>query len=136
MVECGEGLGFVGGGVEAGGGNVVPGEEVLGEDLAALELCGCLDRTEDGAAGGAEVVDDAIDEGRLGADDGEVYVVIGGKLEVVGAFEERGGLCNAWISGGGEDAADRGALGQAPGEGMFAAAGADDEYVQAKISCR
>lgn len=65
-----QGVGFVGRGVEPRSGDVVTCEEILGEDLAAFQLCGGLDGAEDGAAGLAELVDDAIDERGFGADDG------------------------------------------------------------------
>lgn len=85
-----QGVGFIGRGMEACGGDVVTGEEFLGEDLAALELSGGLDGAKDGAAGLAELVYDAIDQWGLGADDCEVDAVVGCELEVVVAGEAGG----------------------------------------------
>jgi hypothetical protein len=51
--------------------DIVAGEKILGESLRAFELCGNAARTEAALAGGAEPIDDASDQWRFRADDGE-----------------------------------------------------------------
>src|SRR3546814_3272806 len=53
------------------GRDAVPGQEVLGERLAAFEPCGCRGRAEDPVAARTEHVDDAGDQRPLRADHGD-----------------------------------------------------------------
>src|SRR5690606_36627815 len=50
-------------------GNVVFGAQFLGEALGALKLRGCLVRTKRPDASGSQIIDEAIDKRRLGAND-------------------------------------------------------------------
>ena len=70
-VDVGVRRGGVGEGLVAGGRDAVALHEVLGEGLRALELRRGLGRAEDAQAAGAEDVDHAGRERRLGADDGQ-----------------------------------------------------------------
>ena len=102
----------------------------IGEELKAA----MTDRW--GAAGLAELVDDAVDEGGLRADDGEIDAVVGGELEIVGSGEDGGRLRDAGVARGGEDAVNRWALGEAPSEGVFAAVDVDRvAHVEVFVKC-
>jgi hypothetical protein len=70
-VDVGVGRGGVGEGLVLRGRDVVADQELLGEVLGAFELGGGLGRPEDRQAGGAEGIDHAGGERRLGADHGE-----------------------------------------------------------------
>ena len=112
------GFGFGQGGCcgEAGGGDIMAGEEVFGEDFRAFEL-GCGGGgAEDVESCGAEGVDDSGDEGDFGSDNGEIDFVLAGDGEVVGGCgagegDALGDCGDAGISWCGEDAGDDGALG-------------------------
>lgn len=86
------GFGVIGGDV-GGGGDAGAVHEVFGENLAAFELSGGLGGSKDEAALAAEGVDDAIDEGGFGADDGEVggSGAGGGKIPLGGIVGSGGG---------------------------------------------
>ena len=134
FVERFQCIGFVGCGVKTGGGDVVAREKILGEDLAAFELGGGLYWTEDGAAVLAELIDDAVDEWGFRAHYSQVNAVLGGELEVVAASQAGRRLRDSRIAGGGIYTFHRRALREAPGEGVFAAAGSDHKYVQRNSS--
>ncbi len=117
-----------------GRGNVGLAEQVFAEDFAAFELGGGFRWAEDAELFGLEGVDDAGDQRRFGTDDGEADVVFlgeadeareigGGEIDVFG-IERRAG-----VAGSDEDAAYARALFDFPGQGVFAAAVADDKNV-------
>lgn len=86
-----------------------------------------------------EEVDDAVDEGDFGADNRQVNMVFLGEGEIVcwgGARKGKalGDLGDARVAGCGEEFGGGGTLGEFPGEGVFAAASADDEDIQGKSS--
>ena len=60
-------------------GDPVPVHELLGEDLAPLELGGLLVGAEDAESAALEFVDDAEGQRQLRPDDGQVYAVFGGE---------------------------------------------------------
>ena len=67
-------------GLETGGRNVVAGHEALGKILGGFELGGFLGRAEDLQATSPKNIDHAGRQRRLGADDGEVNLVLLGEL--------------------------------------------------------
>lgn len=131
-------FGVIGGDVGSGG-DAGAVHEVLGEDLAAFELGGGLGGSKDEAAFAAEGVNDAIDEGGFGSDDGEVggggagggQIPLGG---IVGGGSRGGDGRAAGVAGGHKDLGHGGAAAEPPTEGMFAAAAADHEDFQDTIS--
>ncbi|OPZ01834.1 MAG: hypothetical protein BWZ09_02637 [Alphaproteobacteria bacterium ADurb.BinA305] len=129
-------VGVCGGGIREGlvlrGRDVVADEELLGEVLRALELGGGLGRTEDRQAGGAEGIDHASRQRRLGADHGEGDVLVLGELDQHLDVGDGNVLQQLFGSGAGvarrhQHAGDLGRLGKFPGQRVFAAAGTDDE---------
>jgi hypothetical protein len=116
------------------GRDVVTGEEVLGEGLGAFQLRGDARRPEAGEAGGAEAVDDAGGERRLGTDHGQGDVFLQRQLEQsvdVGRgdlgvaharFRRRAGIARR-----DDHVAHARRLLELPGQRVLAAAGTDDE---------
>ena len=132
LVDVGMCCGRLGKSGEFRGRDVVAGHEVLGEILRGFELRGFLGRAENLQAAGAEDVDHAGGERRFRADDGEVDLVLLGEISQgfrvgdVDVFQlvlaRRAG-----VAGGDENLLQAGRLRQAPGHGVLAAAGTDDE---------
>ena len=136
-------------GVEGGGGedpigrrrDAVAGHEVLGIGFRALEARGRGGRAEAGEARGAERIDHAVDQRPLGSDNGQVDALGAGvaqqAVDVVGGDRYvadprfAGGAGIAWRDVHGRDAWRPGDF---PGEGVFTAAAADDQYAHAQ--CR
>ncbi len=122
----------IGEGGEFGGGNAVPRHEALGEVLGAFQLRGGLGGAEDAQAAGAEDIDDAGRQRRFRADHGQVDVFLLGEIGQGVDVGERQVFQlrlarRAGIAGRDQHLLQARRLGQAPGEGVFAAAGADDE---------
>ena len=131
-VDVGVRRGDVRKGLVGGGRDLVPHHEALGEILRALELRGFLGRAENLQAARAENVHDAGGERRFRADDGEVHAFllgeIGERLRVGEVHVLQLVLARrAGVAGGDKDFLQAGRIGQAPGQSVFAAAGADDE---------
>ena len=131
-VERGRGL--VGGLAQPGGRgrDAGGGHHVLGERLGALEPGGLAGRPEAGDAARHDVVGHARDQRCLGADHDEVdaeplgeggHGGAGHRVHVV----QRGDRGHARVAGGGVHLGDAGVEGQGTGQGVLAAAGADDE---------
>ncbi|MDT4815202.1 hypothetical protein FQZ97_482260 [compost metagenome] len=122
-----------------GGGDLVAGQEVLGEGLGALQLGRAGSGAEDGELAAAEQVDHAFHQRRFRADDGELHVLLGevGQLlqgqHVDGDVLALGFGSRAGVAGGDEDLLDARVLRDLPGEGVFATAAADDEYVHGAL---
>ena len=109
--------------------------DLVAERLRGLEPGGVPGRAEDGDPGAREGIGDAGREGRLGADDDE----LGGHRP--GGGDDRRGIeridagqrPDAWLGGHRrapgrhDDLVDAGLRGELPGEGVLAAAAADDE---------
>ena len=128
-----------GGGGEArpgGGGGGAGVADVLGEGFGGFEFRGCRRGAEGEETRGAGGIGHACGEGGLWPYDDEVDGVFfaegddGLAIEDVdiGAFGEKG---DARIAGGDDQAVGLGVLLDGPGEGMFAATGAEDEDVHA-----
>ncbi|MCY1462307.1 hypothetical protein D9M71_800690 [compost metagenome] len=115
----------------------MPGQEVLGVGLAALQLGGRSGGPEDAVASSAEPVDHASHQRHFRADHGQLDafglhqrqqpVQVGDLDRHVAAAGLGGG---ARIARRNQHLGDTGGLGQLPGQGMFTAAGADDEDLQ------
>jgi hypothetical protein len=112
----------------------VAGEEVLGEGLAALQPRGGGGGAEHAQAGGAEQVDDAGHQRRLGADDGQVDVLVAGQFaqafQVVGLDRHVAALGlerGAGVARRDQHFVHARRLGELPGQRVLAAAGTDDE---------
>ncbi len=118
----------------AGRWNPVPAQKFLRVGLRAFQLCGPAAGTEASQALGTEGIDDPGHQRGLGADDrqtnpfclrqrdqrGEVF----GAGVYVSNLALRG---RARIAGGDEDFGDPGGFGALPRQGVFAAAGADNQ---------
>ena len=116
------------------------GHDLLGEDLAALELRGLLVGAEDGQAVLLEEVGEARHERRLRPDDGEVDLLAAGEVEqrrqVVGGDRDVVGLCGgAGVARGAEDAVRERGLGEGMDEGVFSAAAAHHEDAHEASDC-
>lgn len=127
-------MGFIFGGCDgiASGRNGMPPHEILGEDFAAFELGGGLSGSENEVAVGAKEIDDAIDERRFGADNGEVGVDLIGESQQVCGFGRRGtdagGHVRATgVAGRDDHFADGRAAMQPPGHGVFTPAAAENK---------
>jgi hypothetical protein len=134
-------LGFIFGGRDgiASGRNGMPPHEILGEDFAAFELGGGLSGSENEVAVAAKEIDDAIDERRFGADNGEVGVDLIGESQQVFRFGRRGtdagsDLRAARVAGRDDDFPDGGAAVEPPSHGMFTPATAENEDFHGAIS--
>jgi hypothetical protein len=105
-------------------------EEVFGEDFGAFKLSGSLGGADDFEAALVELVYDSSDKRGFGADDSEVDCMSGGDFGITGdgirGGKTGGDLSDSGIAGGGEDLLDGRGLAETPGEGVFAAAGADN----------
>src|SRR5690606_5046349 len=118
-----------------GGGDLVAGQEILGERLGAFQLGRGGGRAEDVQAAGTEQVDHALHQRRFRTHDGQLHILlgeVGQRLDVqhvdghVLALGLGGG---AGIAGGDEDLLDARILRDLPGQGVFTTAAADDQYV-------
>jgi hypothetical protein len=122
-----------------GGGDAVFLHEVLGENFGGFELGGFFVCAPNAVAAGLEEIDDAEGEWVVWTDDGEVGFVLfdevqeGGKVfgadwnvldegAVLEAFEG-----DAGVAGGAPELGGVRGLGEFPDEGVFAAAGTEDE---------
>ena len=88
--------------------------------------------TNDEAAGGAKAIDDAGGERGFGADDGEIDAERFGQSQRIGRGVAGGDAGDAGVAGRGVNLNARG-LSELPGDGVFAAAGADDENFQGMV---
>ncbi len=122
-----------------GSGDLVAGQEVLGEGLGAFQLGGGGGRAEDVQAARAEQVDHALHQRRFRADDGQLDVLLGevGQLldgqHVDGHVFTLGFGGGAGVARGNEDLLDALVLRHFPGQGVLAAAAADDQYVHVSL---
>jgi hypothetical protein len=109
-------------------------EKALCKNFAAFQARGVAVRSDDEFAFGAELVDYAVDQGRLGSDDGEIGA------DAFGDVEERGGFGYA-----GTDARDPGItwvgedfhvrrLRQFPTQRMLAPAAAEDQNLHCRYN--
>ena len=113
-----------------GGRHVAAVQDLLAENLAALELRRLGGGAEHPQSGGREGIDDAGDERRLRPDDREIDAALLGELHEAGDVGRRhrhvlGDRRRARVAGSHEHL--RAVAGQLPGEGMFAAAAAYDQ---------
>jgi len=106
--------------------------DVLGERFARFKARGGLGGTNDEAAGGAEAVDDAGGERGFGTDDGEIDAERFGQSERIGCGVAGGDGGDSGVAGRGVKMDARG-LGELPRDGVFAAAGANDENFQGMV---
>jgi hypothetical protein len=123
-----------GAGAVARGRAPVPRNELLRDHVAALERRGGARRPENRPARRLESIDDAAIERQLGPDDGEVHGFAFGQRQqpVDIADGHRGVACHGTRSGVPGRADYRRDLripGETGGEGVLAAAGADDKYL-------
>ena len=133
LVDIGVGPDRVGEGLVARRGNLVAHHEGLGVVLRAFELGRRPGGTEDLQAARAKEIDHAGGQGRLGADHGDADIFA---LDEIGQFFGRGvgdGLQlrverGAAVAGGHVHALHARRLGQAPSQGVFTAARADNQY--------
>ncbi len=124
------------GDLEARRGDAVPLHEGLGIDLGAFDFRRAPARSDDAPARGLEHVGDAERERRLGADHGEIHILllreIEKRIQILGRDREvsalgfRGG---ARIARSQEHLGHAGAGGELPGDGVLAAAAADHEHL-------
>ena len=108
-----------------GGGDLGPRQQLLHPRLRPLQSRGGRGRSEDRDAATAELVGQAVDEGRLGPDHHEVH-----RLETLHRVVEgqaRGHLGDPRVPGRGEDRVDHRRARQSPREGVLTRAAADDE---------
>ena len=115
------------------GGDAAVGHDLLGEDLAALELRGHAVGAEHGEAVLLEEVGEADHERRLGTYDGEVDLLAAGEVEqrrqVVGGDGDVVGLGGgSGVARGAEDAVRERGLGEGMDEGVLSAAAAHHEH--------
>jgi hypothetical protein len=122
------------------GGDAVAGEEVLGEGLAAFQLRGGSGGAEDAVALRAERVDHAGDQRAFGADHGHRDALAIDEIEqamnVAGIDRDIAALGlgrGAGVARGDQYFGDAHGLRQLPGQGVFAAAGTDDENFHGHI---
>lgn len=121
------------------GRNGVPPHEVLGEDFAAFEPGGGLSRAKNEEVVGAKEIDDAIDERRFGADNGEVGVDLMSESQQVVGFGRRGtnaggNLRAAGVAGRDDHLANGRTAMQPPGYCVFTPAATDDEDFHGTVS--
>ena len=124
----------VGEGLARGGRRAAGGADLLGEGLGAFEPRRLAARAEGGDAGGAQDVGDALGERRLGADHHEVDGVLAHEGEDLVAVEDVEGdagrlLGDAGVAGGAPEPVALRVLREGPGQGVLAAAAAEDEDV-------
>ena len=125
---------FVEGGI-SGGFHAVFVHEVFGEALAAFELCCLLVWAKDGEALGLEGIDDAFNQKRFRADEGEADVVLFGEGQEVADAGERDiahplHVGSTGVAGGDVNMLDAGVLRKFPGQRVFAPACADDQDIK------
>jgi len=130
LVDVGMGRGGIGEGLETGGRDVVASHEALGEILGGFKLRGFLGRAENLQAAGAEDIDHAGRQRRLGADQRQVNLVLLGEISQgfrVGDVQVFQLVLarRAGVAGGNINLLQAGRLRQAPGHGVLAAAGTD-----------
>ncbi len=111
----------------------MPGEKVFGKCLRALKLRGNGARTEAGQAKLIESVDNACDQRRFGADDGQTDVFVLSKLRkglnIIGGYRNisaarlTSGARITWCD---QDLIDIARLRALPRQGVFASTGTDD----------
>jgi len=94
-------------------------------DLAAFELRGVLRGTDDFSLSSAELVDHARDQRNLRTDDGEIGIDGIGRSQVIRGRQKLAELGDPGIARRAGDLVTL--LCQAPGDGVFAAAAANDE---------
>ncbi len=118
-----------------GGGNGVAGQEVLGEGLGAFQLGGGGGRAEDGLIGGAEGIDHPFHQGGFRSDDGEADLVrLGEGQQALDVGGLDGDVLDARLKLGAriarchEDLGHQGGVFGLPGQGVFTAAVANDQY--------
>jgi hypothetical protein len=138
-VEGGLGFLFSRGDSIAGSRDGVPSHEVLGENLAALELRRGLSWAEDEAAIGLKKIDDAIDERPFGADNGEIGVDLIGQGQQVVRFGGRGTDAGGYqraagITGRDNHFPDGGAAVEPPGNGVLTPAAANNKDFHGTVS--
>jgi hypothetical protein len=124
---------FIGGGRDA-----VVAAQVLGEALGAFEPRGILARAEGFDAGGFEIIDDAGAERGFRPDHDEIdglVAAIRDHAGVVGDIKRHAGRFagDAGIAGGAIELLGQRARRDLPGQRMFAAAGAKNEDVHARM---
>ncbi len=122
-----------------GGGHVGMPHELLGEDLARLDLGGLAGWTEDTEPSGLKLIDDAQGQRLFRPDDGEADLFLLREahetLDVVGFDGHIDAVSRcAGVAGRTKDPLDARRLSQLPDQGMFATALADDEDLHATRS--
>ncbi len=120
-------------GLEVRGGDAGLAHELLGEDLGALDAGGGAGGAEDLQACLPEALADAPDQGGLGSDHGQVYLVLPGKVaqgdEVVhGDVRYLRYAGYAGVAGGGEHLGGERARGQGLNQGVLPPPAADDHH--------
>ena len=128
----------VGEGLAGGGGGAAGGADFLGEGLGGLEAGGGAAGAEGEDAALAQDVGDAFGEGGLGADHHEIDGVFGAEGEDLLAVEDVEGdagrlLGDAGVAGGAPEAVAFRVLREGPGQGVLAAAAAEDEDVHGEL---
>jgi hypothetical protein len=108
-------------------------QKILGENLAAFQLCGDLGRSNDGKIPRSQRIADAMDERQLRTNDSKVrpkFFREGHEALRVSGFDRKASrfIGDTSIARGAPDLFDARALAELPDQGMFAAAAADDEY--------
>ena len=119
------------------GRNVELAAEVLGEALGAFELRGLFARPERPDAGFGEIVDNPGDQRRLGSDHDQLDCILFAELDhgrVVRDIERHAfGLArDPGIAGRAPELCDERGSRDLPRQGMFAAAGTEQENVHEK----
>jgi hypothetical protein len=123
--------------VVAGGGDLVPLQEVLGEGLASLELRRRPRRSEDGETAALELVDEPEDQGKLRTHDGEADRELLREVreldDIRGVDGDAVGLGpDPGVPGSAIDLADLRALPELPDEGVLPPPSAYDEDSQGR----
>ena len=129
-------------GAVLGGGDVVTRHQTLGEVLGALDLRGGLGRAERLDAGFLEIVDDALDQRHLGADEHPVVFVVLDEVDhrrVVRRVDPLGADAvelHARIAGGHSHLVDAAATQQRVGDGMFTGTRTDNQNLHSHTSSK
>jgi len=115
------------------GGHAGRVEDVLAKRLAAFELRGGFGRAENLQAGRGEFIDDALDQRRFGADDGQIDFFVGREFEqrvdVLRADGQVDGAgFGARVAGRAKNGIHQRRLADFPGQSMFASAAADNQH--------
>ena len=132
LVNVDVGSDRVGKGLVGGRRDLVAHHEHFGKILGAFELRRSARRPENRQAAGAEGIDDAGGQWCLRPDDGERYILALHEISQRGGIRERnvGGVRHqrsATVARRDEHVLDAGRQEKLPGEGVFAAARANDE---------